>query len=92
MTAANSWQETLSPPPDYAAVGPQDLVILAMKAHQVASVAADVPKLFGPHTVSDPDAERRSVLVLPRIRRRTYSGHRIDSVDPRGVIGANIPR
>ena len=39
---------------DYAAVGPQDLVILAMKAHQVENVAKDVPKLFGPHTAVVP--------------------------------------
>src|SRR5580700_6247861 len=36
---------------DYDAAGPQDLVILAMKAHQVEAVADDVPKLFGPQTV-----------------------------------------
>ena len=36
---------------DYASVGPQDVVILAMKAHQVEAVANDVPKLFGPDTV-----------------------------------------
>src|SRR5471030_2993371 len=37
---------------DYAAVGAQDLVILGMKAHQVAAVAHEVPKLFGPQTSS----------------------------------------
>jgi 2-dehydropantoate 2-reductase len=35
---------------DYAAAGPQDLVILAMKAHQVEAVVDEVPKLFGPDT------------------------------------------
>src|SRR5437867_11270019 len=35
---------------DYAEAGPQDLVILAMKAHQVEAVAGDLPKLFGPDT------------------------------------------
>lgn len=35
---------------NYAEAGPQDMVILAMKAHQVEAVAADLPKLFGPHT------------------------------------------
>src|ERR1700749_3691981 len=35
---------------DYAEAGPQDLVILAMKAHQVAAVAPHVPHLFGPVT------------------------------------------
>jgi 2-dehydropantoate 2-reductase len=36
---------------DYAAAGVQDVVILAMKAHQLDTVARDVPKLLGPHTV-----------------------------------------
>src|SRR6478672_1099953 len=36
---------------DYASAGPQDVVILALKAHQVEAVANDVPKLFGPDTV-----------------------------------------
>ena len=36
---------------DYSEAGPQDVVILAMKAHQVEAVADDVPKLFGPDTV-----------------------------------------
>src|SRR5208337_5195310 len=35
---------------NYAAAGPQDLVILAMKAHQVEAVAPEVPKLYGPDT------------------------------------------
>src|SRR3984893_3655475 len=39
---------------DYDAAGPQDVVVLAMKAHQVAAVAPDVPKLFGPDTVVVP--------------------------------------
>ena len=36
---------------DYAATGPQDLVILAMKAHQVEAVVDDLSRLFGPDTV-----------------------------------------
>jgi 2-dehydropantoate 2-reductase len=75
---------------DYAAVGPQDLVILAMKAHQVVNVASDVPKLFGPHTVVVPMQNG-----VPYWYFHEYAGelqdHRIDSVDPSGVIGANIP-
>src|SRR5579862_5577093 len=35
----------------YDTAGPQDVVILAMKAHQLEAVALDVPKLFGPETV-----------------------------------------
>ena len=74
---------------DYTAAGPQDLVILAMKAHQVASVAADVPKLFGPDTV-----------VVPMQNGIPYwyffahpgplEGSRVASVDPDGSIVARI--
>ncbi len=35
---------------DYGDAGPQDLVILATKAHQVAAVAGELPRLFGPDT------------------------------------------
>jgi 2-dehydropantoate 2-reductase len=35
---------------DYAEAGPQDVVILATKAHQVAAVAGELPRLFGPDT------------------------------------------
>ncbi len=75
---------------NYAEVGPQDVVILAMKAHQVASVATDVPKLFGPDT-----------MVVPMQNGIPYwyfhghlgklAGTRIESVDPDGTIGAHIP-
>jgi 2-dehydropantoate 2-reductase len=75
---------------DYAATGPQDLVILAMKAHQLESVARDVPRLFGPDTV-----------VVPMQNGIPYwyfhghpgelAGTRLQSVDPSGLIGDNIP-
>ena len=35
---------------NYAEAGPQDLVILATKAHQVAAVAGEMPRLFGEDT------------------------------------------
>jgi 2-dehydropantoate 2-reductase len=39
---------------DYAAAGPQDLVILAMKAHQVEAITNDIGKLLGPDTIVVP--------------------------------------
>src|SRR2546421_12877184 len=36
---------------DYSAPGPQDIVILAVKAHQMDAVAHGVPRLFGLATV-----------------------------------------
>jgi 2-dehydropantoate 2-reductase len=75
---------------DYTAAGPHDVVILAMKAHQVESVAAEVPKLFGPHTVVVP--------MQNGIPYWYFHGHAgplagtcVKSVDPRGLISRHIP-
>ena len=75
---------------DYAAAGAQDMVILAMKAHQVESVANDVPKLFGPDTV---------VVTMQNGIPYWYfhkhggelAGSIVRSVDPTGLIGRKIP-
>src|SRR5260370_42573646 len=39
---------------NYAEAGTQDVVVLAMKAHQVEAVTGDLPKLFGTKTVVIP--------------------------------------
>src|SRR5581483_11974709 len=75
---------------DYAAAGPQDLVILAMKAHQVAAVAADVPRLFGPDTVVIPMQNGIPYWYFHR-HGGPLAGTRLQSVDPTGAIGKNIP-
>jgi 2-dehydropantoate 2-reductase len=75
---------------DYASVGPQDLVILAMKAHQVANVAKDVPKLFGPNTVVIPMQNGVPYWYFHQ-HGGALQGRRIESVDPDGSIGQNIP-
>jgi len=75
---------------DYAAAGPQDLVILAVKAHQVEAVANDVPKLFGADTV---------VVTMQNGIPYWYfhqhggelAGSLVRSVDPSGLIGRRIP-
>jgi 2-dehydropantoate 2-reductase len=75
---------------DYAATGPQDIVILAVKAHQVEAVAGEVPKLFGADTV---------VVTMQNGIPYWYfhqhggplSGSVVRSVDPHGIIGRNIP-
>ena len=75
---------------DYSAVGPQDMVILAMKAHQVEALVNDVPKLFGPDTVV--------VTMQNGIPYWYFHGHggtlqgsQVSSVDPTGAILKNIP-
>ena len=75
---------------DYTQAGPQDLVILAMKAHQVEAVANDVPNLFGPETV---------VVTMQNGVPYWYfhqhggalAGTKVKSVDPTGAVGKMIP-
>jgi 2-dehydropantoate 2-reductase len=75
---------------DYAAAGPQDLVILAVKAHQVEAVADRVPQLFDPATV---------VVTMQNGIPYWYfhqhggelAGSVLRSVDPNGLIGQKIP-
>jgi 2-dehydropantoate 2-reductase len=75
---------------DYAAAGAHDVVILAMKAHQVADVARDVPKLF--------DAGTAVVTMQNGIPWWYFDGHggalagtRLASVDPTGLATECIP-
>ena len=75
---------------DYAAAGPQDVVILAMKAHQVEAVALDVPKLFGPETAVVPMQNGIPYWYFHRYPGE-LAGTRVQSVDPNGSIGEHIP-
>jgi 2-dehydropantoate 2-reductase len=74
----------------YAAAGPQDIVILAMKAHQVEAVALEVPKLFGPDTVVVPMQNGIPYWYFHRYPGE-LAGTRVRSVDPGGLISENIP-
>jgi 2-dehydropantoate 2-reductase len=73
-----------------AAAGAQELVILAVKAHQLEAVASDVPQLFGPDTV---------VVTMQNGIPYWYFHHHggelagsvVRSVDPGGVIARMIP-
>jgi 2-dehydropantoate 2-reductase len=75
---------------DYAAAGPHDVVILAMKAHQVEAVALEVPKLLGPDTVVVPMQNGIPYWYFHR-HGGALAGTRVVSVDPHGLIGENIP-
>jgi len=75
---------------DYSAAGQQDVVILAMKAHQVQACASDVPKLFGRETVVVPMQNGIPYWYFHAHPGR-LAGSRVRSVDPTGSIGENIP-
>ena len=75
---------------NYDEAGQQDVVILAVKAHQMEAVANDVPKLFGPDTM---------VVTMQNGIPYWYfhkhggelEGSRLESVDPTGLISEKIP-
>jgi len=75
---------------DYASAGAQDLVILAMKAHQVEAVAPEVPKLFGPDTIVIPMQNGIPYWYFHR-HAGELAGTRVRSVDPSGLIAEHIP-
>ena len=74
---------------DYLATGPQDMVILAMKAHQLAAVANDVLHLFGPDTVV---VTMQNGIPFWYFHKHggALEGSQVSSVDPTGVILKNI--
>jgi 2-dehydropantoate 2-reductase len=75
---------------DYAAAGPQDAVLLTVKAHQVEAVAGEVPKLFGPDTVVVPMQNGIPYWYFHE-HLGELAGTVVKSVDPSGVIATHIP-
>ena len=70
--------------------GVQDLVILAMKAHQVTPVANQLAPLLGPDTTI---VTMQNGIPWWYFQKQggEFDGRRIESVDPGGVIAAHIP-
>jgi 2-dehydropantoate 2-reductase len=75
---------------DYAAAGPQDLVILAVKAHQLEAVARDVPMLLGPDTVVVPMQNGIPYWYFHKCGGQ-FAGRRVNAVDPHGLVSEHIP-
>ena len=75
---------------DYAAAGVQDLVILAMKAHQVEAVVDDLPKLIGPDTLIV-TMQNGVPFWYFHAHGGALAGSPVKSVDPSGRIAAAIP-
>lgn len=75
---------------NYAQAGVQDIVVLAMKAHQVEAVTGEVPKLFGPKTVVIPMQNGIPYWYFYG-HSGVFSGSRVTSVDPTGAIYDKIP-
>jgi len=75
---------------DYAGVGAQDAVILAVKAHQLPAVARQVPELFGPETVV---VTMQNGIPYWYFHRHggALEGSVVRSVDPDGLLRRLIP-
>jgi 2-dehydropantoate 2-reductase len=74
----------------YDQPGPQDIVVLAVKAHQVESVADEVPKLFGPDTVVVTMQNGVPYWYFHK-HGGVLAGTTVRSVDPTGSAHARIP-
>jgi len=70
-------------------LGEQDLVIIGLKAHQVAGVAADIKGLCGPSTVVVTAQNGIPWWYFSKVRG-PHEGTVLESVDPGGVIAKNI--
>lgn len=75
---------------DYAATGVQDLVILAMKAHQVEAVLPELHHLIGPDTVIVPMQNGIPFWYFHE-HGGDHAGTVVRSVDPQGALLAGIP-
>lgn len=75
---------------DYAAPGPQELVILAMKAHQLDGIADQLPALLGPDT---PVVTMQNGIPYWYFHEHggALCGSKLDSVDPGRSLAGKIP-
>ena len=76
---------------DLGAPGPQDLVIIAVKAHQIPLLLPDIRKLFGAQTMVMTVQNGVPWWYFYK-HGGPFDGRRIEAVDPDGVIDANIER
>lgn len=74
---------------DYAQAGRQDVVILAMKAHQVDGVLDALPQLLAPHTMVVPMQNGIPYWYFQK-HGGPHEGRRVATVDPDGRIAAGL--
>lgn len=75
---------------DYAEVGPVDVVVLAMKAHQVEAVLPELPKLIGPQTLIVP-MQNGVPFWYFHGHGGALAGTTVESVDPNGALMQQVP-
>lgn len=75
---------------DFAALGPHDVVVLALKAHQIAAVGGELGHLYGPDTVVVPVQNGIGWWYFER-HGGPHDGRRLQTLDPDGVLAAAVP-
>jgi 2-dehydropantoate 2-reductase len=73
----------------YADAGPQDAVLLTVKAHQLGDLLPDLRGLFGPQTMVVSMLNGVPWWYFHKLPG-AYSGQQLQSLDPDGRIAANI--
>jgi 2-dehydropantoate 2-reductase len=82
--------DTVKATQDYDMAGPQDVVILAVKAHQVAPIAPFLPALLGPETSIVTMQNGIPFWYFQKLPGE-FSGRSIESVDQGGALLKLIP-
>jgi 2-dehydropantoate 2-reductase len=75
---------------DAAELGPQDVVVLALKAHQIAEIAERLPALYDDRTVVVPVQNGIPWWFFQKFPG-PYEDRRVMSLDPDGTIERHIP-
>ena len=75
---------------DTGSLGPQDVIVLALKAHQLAGIARHLEALYDPDTVVVPMQNGVPWWFFQRFPGQ-YEGLRLQTLDPDGVLESCIP-
>jgi 2-dehydropantoate 2-reductase len=75
---------------DLGALGPQDVVVMAVKAHQIAAIAARLDAVYHDGTVVVPVQNGVPWWFFQKYPG-PFEGRRLESLDPDGTIERHIP-
>ena len=75
---------------DYAQAGVQNVVVIAVKAHQVEAIAGDLPQLLGPETLVV-TMQNGIPFWYFHAHGGAHAGSVVKSVDPAGALMRSMP-
>jgi 2-dehydropantoate 2-reductase len=74
---------------DFDALGPQDVIVLALKAHQIGEIAVRLEPLYDANTVVVPLQNGVPWWFFQKMPG-PFEGRRIQALDPQGIIARHI--